>query len=467
MNATMNAAPPLTDPSPAVSVLLARGHDRRYADDLAGAEPWFRAAAAAAPANAEAWGALGEVLAGTGRLPDAVAALARAEALDPGQPFRLAALAEAEAANGDAAAAAATCRRWLILCPGSAPAQRTLATQLLRLGEPSAAAAALREVVLLDPEQAGAMTTLAGLLTEAGDPLAALELAQPTLRRVPDHAGLQFQIGRAWQRLGETTKAVAAWRRCLALADDAAPEGRAALAALTALTAADSDDTAPGQAPDATYVRALFDRYAERFDSDLMGRLNYRAPHLLHEAVRHRPGFDAGGLEILDLGCGTGLAGLVFAPHAATLAGVDLSPRMVDQARRRGIYHRLEAGDLMTVLNRESDRWHLIVAADVFTYLGDLGPVLTAAARALRPGGLLAGTVELAPEDDGVIATPSRRIRHGTGHLRRAADAAGLVTVSRSRATLRTEKQEPVTGLVFVLQRPQGTVILPDAAPPP
>lgn len=449
----MSAMPPPADSAFTVAALLALGHDCRYADDLTGAESRFSQAIAVDPACAEAWGGLGAVLAETGRPREAVAALTRADTLDPGLPFRLAALAAAEAACGEPAAAAATCRRWLTLCPGSAPAHRILADQLLRLGDSAAAATALREVVLGDPGQADAAATLVGLLTDQNDPLAALELAQPTLRRVPDHAALHFQIGRAWQRLGETVKAVAAWRRCLTFAEDTSPEAAGAQAALSA-RAHVTPPVSPDHAPDRLYVRALFDRYAERFDADLIGRLGYRAPHLLREAIQALPDIGAGGLDILDLGCGTGLAGVLFAAHARVLAGVDLAPRMIEQARRRGIYHHLEAGDLMTVLEREQNRWDLIIAADVFTYFGDLGPVLTAVARALRRGGRLAATVEQAQEDDGVVPTPSRRVRHGAGHLGRTAAAAGLVTVSLTPATLRTEKQEPVGGLVFVLERP-------------
>ncbi len=447
----MTTAPPRPDSASTVTTLLARGHDCRYAGDLSGAERWFRAAASAHPGTAEAWGALGEVLFETGRPREAVAALSRADTLDPGRPFRLAALADAEAASGEAAAAAATCRRWLDRCPASAPAQRTLATQLLHLGDRSAATAALREAVFLEPDRAEAMAILAGLLTDADDPLVALELAQPTLRRVPDHAGLHFQIGRAWQRLGESAKAVAAWRRSLALAEDDGPDAEAAREALR--TVAEAPTASDPFAPDPLYVRALFDRYAERFDAELVGRLEYRAPQLLYEAIHGLPRINANSLDILDLGCGTGLAGVVFAPLARTLAGVDLAPRMIEQARRRRLYHRLEAGDLMTVLDRELDRWHLIVAADVFTYLGDLGPVLAAAARALSRGGRLAATVEQALEEEAVVATPSRRVRHGAGHLQRAAEAAGLVMISLSQAILRTESWKPVNGLVFVLER--------------
>ena len=58
------------------------------------------------------------------------------------------------------------------------------------------------------------------------------------------------------------------------------------------------------------------------------------------------PGRDK--LAILDLGCGTGLAGLAFQPLAARLDGVDLSPAMIEKARARGIYDHLDVADLET-----------------------------------------------------------------------------------------------------------------------
>ncbi len=458
----MNAVPSLLPLASSVAVALAQGHDHRYANALDEAEHWFRHAIALDPETAEGWGALGELLAETARPQEARDALIQADRLDPDQPFRLATLAEAEAACGEAVAAVATCRRWLALRPGSAPAYRLLAAQLFGLGDQAGAIAALREGVLLDPRQAETAAALVAALTDADDPLTALESAQPTLRQAPDHAALHFQMGRAWHRLGESAKACAAWQQCLSVADFASPEADAARAALGAEASATADASTERNntqdAPDPVYVRALFDRYAERFDSDLIERLDYRAPTLLLEAVRCLPGMNVDqasnpSLDILDLGCGTGLAGMLFASQARTLAGVDLAPRMIEQARRRGIYHHLEAADLMTVLRRDHHRWDMILAADVFTYFGDLEPVLAAVAVALRAGGRLAATVERAPETDSVVTTSSRRVRHSAGYLQRTARAVGLTTIRLAEAILRTEKRNPVEGLVFVMER--------------
>ncbi|MFX8227089.1 methyltransferase domain-containing protein, partial [Acinetobacter baumannii] len=88
------------------------------------------------------------------------------------------------------------------------------------------------------------------------------------------------------------------------------------------------------------------------------------APDLLRAAVdRVMPG--ATGLRILDLGCGTGLAGVTFMALAAHLAGVDLSPRMVEKARQRGLYDELGVGDVVEAMRRTPGGWDLLVAADV------------------------------------------------------------------------------------------------------
>ena len=319
---------------------------------------------------------------------------------------------------------------------------------LLALGDAQAALAPLREAVLLAPDDAAAAARLCRTLADQGDPLEGLELAQPALRRSPDHPTLHLALGLAWRRLGEREKAAAAVRRCLVL-----DPGNAEAAALLA-TLGDDDEVA--MAPDSAYVRALFDRYAERFDADLVETLGYRVPALLRAAVAETAGAAAAELDILDLGCGTGLAGVAFAPLARHLAGIDLAPRMIAAARRRRLYHELEVEDLLSRLAREDARWDLILAADVFTYLGDLGSVSRAVAAALRPGGRLAATVETAPGLEGIEVMPSRRVRHGAAHVRACAAAAGLALPMLRPDTLRTEKRQPVPGLVMVMEKPRS-----------
>jgi predicted TPR repeat methyltransferase len=203
----------------------------------------------------------------------------------------------------------------------------------------------------------------------------------------------------------------------------------------------------------ADYVARVFDSYAPIFDRHLRDELDYRAPELLREAVgRHIQG--AGRvLRVVDLGCGTGLCGPLFRDLADRLTGVDLSPGMVERARARGVYDEVVLADLIELLQRERGWCDLLIAADVFCYVGDLAPVLVGAARSLRELGLFAFTVERGEGDDFALL-PSGRFMHGQGYIRREAQAAGLEVLEIGEAVLRHEGRFAVIGEIYVLQRP-------------
>ena len=99
-------------------------------------------------------------------------------------------------------------------------------------------------------------------------------------------------------------------------------------------------------------------------------------------------------MRVLDLGCGTGLAGAAFRSRAAYLSGVDLSPAMIEKARARDIYDALAVGDLETALAQEGPAFDLILAADTLVYLGDLAPVFGVIATHLSPDGYFLFTAE-------------------------------------------------------------------------
>jgi predicted TPR repeat methyltransferase len=203
------------------------------------------------------------------------------------------------------------------------------------------------------------------------------------------------------------------------------------------------------------YVRRLFDQYAPRYDAALTEHLHYRGPVLLLDAVNAALVALARPLHfaaLLDLGCGTGLAGAVFRPFVARLVGVDLSPAMIARAQGKRDYDRLVIGNCMDFLSDEiaKDRkYDLVLAADVFVYINDLAPVLAAIARVLAPHGIVAFTAET-HSGSGVTLLPTLRFAHGELYLRDTIAAAGLDLLALERAAIRTEKGEPVDGIVVV-----------------
>jgi len=133
-------------------------------------------------------------------------------------------------------------------------------------------------------------------------------------------------------------------------------------------------------------VRRGYDRWAVVYDHDRNPLLGLEGP-----VVRVAVG-DVRGLEVLDLGCGTGRHALWLADRGATVTGVDFSERMLAEARRKPGADRVRwlhadatvlpplQVDLVTMTGN---------VAQVFTTDGQWAATLEAVREALRPGGRL------------------------------------------------------------------------------
>jgi len=247
-------------------------------------------------------------------------------------------------------------------------------------------------------------------LAARGDFVAAADILAQTVELAPHFATAWFALGAIRDRLGDHAGAVAAFERVRNADPDDYHGARLQLARLG------GGEAAPAMTE--SYVRRLFDQYAARYDAALTEHLNYRGPALLRDAVG--AAMAAAGRQMrfgamLDLGCGTGLGGAAFRPIVERLVGVDLSPAMIAQAERKGLYDRLATADLSTFLGAEiasGRRYDLVIAADVFVYVNDIAPIVAAIAQVLTPHGVLAFTVET-HDGDGPKLLPTLRYAYG------------------------------------------------------
>ncbi|GGD94595.1 methyltransferase [Aureimonas endophytica] len=273
---------------------------------------------------------------------------------------------------------------------------------------------------------------------EGGDFAAAADLMRQALELAPDWAAGWTTLALHREKAGDREGAIAALRQAVEL-DPA--DGLGAGAKLAAL-----GEAPPPSALPPAFVRGLFDQYAERFEQQLRDRLAYRAPELLGEAIRAAgPGAFA---AVLDLGCGTGLMGTVLRPLATRLVGLDLSPAMLAKARAKGVYDALHESDILAFA-AEEDGFDLVVAADVLNYLGDLAPVFARARRWLRPGGLLAFTLEAHAGAEPFVLRETLRYAHAAEAVSRQLAAAGFAASAPRHVHLREDRGEPVEGLIF------------------
>lgn len=288
----------------------------------------------------------------------------------------------------------------------------------------------------------------AKMLADEGDHSAAADLMMQVLEIVPDWAAGWDLMGTYADKSGDISMAISAWRRLEALDDEGKFGAALKLAAHGASPAADGTAV--------SYVEALFDQYAPQFEQSLVERLGYRVPELLNDLVSQemsRLGIEAFA-RALDLGCGTGLMGTYLRDKTAFLEGIDVSAAMIAETARKGIYDSLQKAELVAALNVRRAEADLVTAADVLIYCGALPPVLSALVPAMRPGGLVAFSLEAHDGPEALFLRPSLRYAHGIQATRDALVVAGLEVLRFETAALRFDRGAPITGMLIVARKP-------------
>jgi predicted TPR repeat methyltransferase len=422
-----------------------------------------------------------------GRVPEALAELDAGLAQDAGSVALHISRADARMQAHDVPGAAADAADAVILDPGNAQAKAVLGVVLLEMNRPHDALPCLREAAAADPHGVACLRALAVALERTGDIEAARAVLADGIARNPGDTGLRTAVimvamrRRAFAEAAELAEAA----RQAGVADacvfglrghalsSLGRHAEASLAYAEALKLAPEDPyvrhlvVAAGMLPQASrapapYLEAVFDGYAKRFETHLIG-LHYRVPGLLRAALlAHCPALANGEAigPVLDLGCGTGLMAVALSDlPAGPLTGVDISEGMLDEARDKALYTTLAHAELEAFLAHDTTAWPMILAADVFCYFGVLDDVLALAHARLAPGGKLLFTVEEIPEAE--VSDDARgwrlgrqgRFAHRQGYVRQVASSSGFAVRTARREVLRTEAQADVPGLLFVLER--------------
>lgn len=199
-----------------------------------------------------------------------------------------------------------------------------------------------------------------------------------------------------------------------------------------------------------TFVTNLFNHYAHHYEAHLKDTLHYHVPKALYQQVK--PLLSSEKKQLLDLGCGTGMAGEIFANHAATLVGVDLAQSMLEEAEKKSCYTQLCCSDLVEYLKQSQDHFDLILAADVFVYIGDLHPIFTEVSQALAPEGLFAFSIEALKQGDYALL-PTARFAHHPEYIKKLAQHHGFTVVKAHSCTLREQQGKAIEGMIMVLQK--------------
>ena len=428
-----------------VPVLVNLGLALQGAGRDAEAEAAFRQAVALAPDHRDARLNLGSALRRRERLDEAIALFREVVADRPEDALALSNLGATLLARGNHDEAAEVCSRLVAVTPGDAAAHYALGTVLYDVGQPDESAAAFRQALDLRPGFGEAWDNLGISLQALGDLVEAIRAHRSASELLPQDAACRYNLGTALHAAGRSAEAKMAYEACLHLAPDHAG-ARHMLSAL----AGETPETAP-----TGYVEPLFDAYARWFDDHLINGLGYRTPGVLRDLRDRVAGGGPSHGCVLDLGCGTGLAGQVFRDVADRLTGIDLSARMIAEARKKDIYDALAIGEAVALLRDDITTYDLVLAADVLVYIGTLEPLFAAVAARMAGGGLFLFSVEYLAEGHFRLG-PAGRYAHAEAYIRQLAAGHGFQVLAAERSELRRDQQQAVDGLVFALRRNTG-----------
>lgn len=257
----------------------------------------------------------------------------------------------------------------------------------------------------------------------------------------PNHLPTHLNLAAVFLKSGQLNKTINHYQTVLTL-DPNNAEVKHILHAL-------QQDGSPEHAP-IEYCQNLFDHYASGYDKHLTEILKYTVPQQIHQLIMTELNPKDKSLEVLDLGCGTGLLGEILEPLAKTLIGVDISNEMLTKAKRKGIYTTLINKSLQEALP-EFNNLDLIAAADVFPYLGSLEQVFSAVKHSLKSGGYFVFSTEKTLEKDFFLQT-NIRYAHNKNYIKTLSSDYGFDIVAVNNSILRRQQQKPVEGYLFLIK---------------
>lgn len=291
---------------------------------------------------------------------------------------------------------------------------------------------------IIKPKKLG---KFAELLLESGEYPAAHRCAVALTKLAPEEADSWYTLGDAEYAMEDYDAARQAYEKSLSIEPDST---------LAHLVVALSRGNPPEKAS-SEYIAQTFDNYADSFDHELLVDLEYKAPETIKAALEDLLPLPSEQLNVLDLGCGTGLMGKEIAPWARSITGVDLSTKMLSKAMLTGDYREVHAAEIVEFLNQDTTLFDLILAADVLLYFGDLSAVMHLSRRRIARNGIFSFTVEKGDHKNYDL-TVSGRYSHGANYIKTVAVESGYELLSMEETILRTEYAKKVIGYLVILK---------------
>ena len=341
--------------------------------------------------------------------------------------------------KGELDAAIESFNKALSINPYHSIAHFNMGNALKENGELDAAVESYKKAIKIKPDYAESYFNMGIVQENKGALDAAMESYKQAIRIKPDHAEAYYNMGIALKDKGELDAAIDSYKQAIKIKPDYAKVKH-----LVASLTGETTKAAPRE-----YVEELFDHYAAKFEHSLIENLQYQTPKIITEMIIKRHPSKALG-SVLDLGCGTGLAGLELRQFCENLDGIDLSEAMLRQARAKDVYDKLIHGDIAEHLAEADLDFDYFISTDVFIYVGELSDVFRLIKSRNRRRAKLVFSTEHAEGKDFYLEK-SGRYSHSKNYIEGLCIKYGYHLSHFEKTKLRKDKGEFLTGGLYLL----------------
>ena len=255
----------------------------------------------------------------------------------------------------------------------------------------------------------------------------------------PDYPEARYNLGCCYFHLGKLPQAAATLKQVLR----ETPNHRDAIFMVAAIEpSALTPEQRPRRMPPEMVTKFFTSIAAEYNQAEAANQ--YHGGVAVAEAVK--PLLPPAGMVVVELGCGTGIAAIPYRAASAQMIGVDVVPAMVAQASVQAqgdkkLYDRVVAADISALGDEvAAESADLVLLVNAAQFVGALDDVLKGVARLLKPGGLLALTLEPFSGADGFgLVAATGRFGHSAAYVIRLATPLGLTLAKQVPVSLYPE----------------------------
>jgi predicted TPR repeat methyltransferase len=392
------------------------------------------------PNCAETYNNMGNSFSDKGNHEAAIENYQQAIKINPDHADAFANLGFSQKDSGDLNAAIKSYEKAIDLKPNYIVSHFNMGMALRDLGNQDGAIESYKRAIHIDPNCAEAYNNIGNIYKDAGNLDSATENYQTAIKLDPVLFSAHNNLGISLERQGKTDAAVESFKQAIKLEPENASV-RHILAALTGQQTA----SAPND-----FVEGLFDSYAVRFDQSLVEQLKYNVPKLIAGLVlKHQSGAPLG--SIMDLGCGTGLAGVELKDFCQEIEGIDLSKKMLAKARQKNVYSKLNHTSIIEYLAETPLDFDLFLSTDVFVYVGELSEVFRLIKSRNKRHGRLAFSTEHTKKT-GFFLEASGRYSHSKSYIDSLCDKFDYQLLNFSTIDLRKSGSKFITGGLYLLE---------------